>query len=492
MKEGAPARRGDTRVRLVAKIFAASLLPLLILIEVAGWSLNAVNRIVRTNRTIVTETLPALRNASVANELVSAMVRHHARWMVLHDPAYSALWVSRGNDLEHALAGLGDAGGSQPERRYLLKTRAAFRRYWTTASETVDGVRRLRPLPESQAKVVRRFAEHLSRSIRRLAMTIDVRAQRAQQQAASLEMRTWKTVLIALPASALLAVVLSFLVTARVTRVLRRLAVASTQVAQGSLTEPVAVNRNDELGDLARAFNAMAVRLGELDRMKEQVFSHLSHELRTPLTSVREATHLLADGVAGPLAPRQQRLVGIIGDSTDRLLRLVNRILDLSRLRAGIQPLEQRPVRLAAVAARALHELRPQAEAAGVRIDQTDDGADPIVLGDEERLVEVAVNLVSNAIKASPIGESIRVSVENGAHDAVFTVEDHGAGIHPDALKRIFDPYVQGPGARTGTGLGLAIVKGIVEAHRGDITVESEVGRGSRFAVKLRCLEGPA
>src|SRR5262249_12038914 len=153
--------------------------------------------------------------------------------------AYSGLWVARSDELEQALGGLGQAGGSAQERHSLVKTKAAFRRYRTAASETVDGNRRLRTVTDSQAKGVRRFAEHLGRSIRRLAVTIDVRAQRAQQQAAALEMRTWKTVLIALPSSALLAIVLSFLVTARVTRVLRRLAVASTQVAQGALTEPV-------------------------------------------------------------------------------------------------------------------------------------------------------------------------------------------------------------------------------------------------------------
>jgi two-component sensor histidine kinase len=230
----------------------------------------------------------------------------------------------------------------------------------------------------------------------------------------------------------------------------------------------------------------MAARLGELDRMKEQVYSHLSHELRTPLTSIREATHLLADRVAGPLEPRQVRLVTIIADSTERLLRLVNRILDVSRLRAGLQPIDRRPVRLGTVTARALRELRAQADAAGVVLEHTGNGADPTVIGDEERLVEVVMNLVSNAIKASQAGGTVRVGIDADGSRAALVVADEGVGIPREVLAQIFDPYVQAPGAPAGTGLGLAIVKSIVEAHGGDVAVESEVGRGSRFTVRLR------
>ncbi|HXJ36568.1 MAG TPA: HAMP domain-containing sensor histidine kinase [Candidatus Eisenbacteria bacterium] len=479
-------------MRLAAKIFAASLLPLFMLIEVAGWSLSAVNRVVQTNRRIVSETLPALRQTAATTESMTALVRLHTRWSLLHDPGYQSLWTARADDLERELATLADSLTTATERQMLRKCRHIFGRYRDLVSVTEDGVTRLRTLGPPDLRVARLAGERMLRSIRLLGLAIDHTAQQAQTRAAMLEQRTWTTVFVALPLTALLALVLSITVAVRVTRVLRRLATASTQLAQGQLSEPVVVNRNDELGDLGRAFNAMAARLGETDRLKEQVFSHVSHELRTPLTSMREATHLLADRVAGPLTPRQERLVAIVGDSTDRLLRLVNRILDLSRLRAGLQPLERRPVRLADVAARALHELRPQAEATQVRMIHTGNGADPWVLGDEERLVEVVVNLVSNAIKASPAGAAVRVGVHEEGGRASLVVEDSGVGVPADVRARIFDPYVQGPGAPAGTGLGLAIVKSIVEAHRGEVHVESDEGRGSRFALTLPRVEAPS
>jgi signal transduction histidine kinase len=459
--------------------------PLLILIEVASWSLTSLDRLVQTNRRIVSQTLPALRREAVASEAMASLVRLHGRWSVLRDPSYETLWTSRATALADSLTGLSAQLRSPAERHALTRVEHAFRRYLALAAELVDGVLRLRPMAAGEMRPVRQAAERVARSIRRLGRAVDDNARRAQADAAELEVRTWRTVLVALPLSGALALVLSFVIALRATQVLRRLATASSQLAQGALEEPVEVHRQDELGQLARAFNTMAARLKELDRMKEQVYSHLSHELRTPLTSIREATHLLADGVAGPLAPRQERLVTIINESTERLLRLVNRILDVSRLRAGLQPIERRPVRLSNVTARALRELRAQADAARVHIEPIGNGADPQVMGDEERLVEVVVNLVSNAIKASTEGGTVRVGVERDASRAHVVVADDGVGIPREVMAQIFDPYVQAPGAAAGTGLGLAIVKSIVEAHGGDVGVESEPGRGSRFTVRL-------
>jgi signal transduction histidine kinase len=476
-------------VRLAAKIFLASLIPLLILIEVASWSLTSLDHLVKTNRRIVSETLPALRQEAVANESMTSLIRLHGRWLVLRDPSYEGLWSIRASALRESLSALSARLRSPDERHMLQKTEHAFRHYLDLAAEPTDLGLRLRSIPPAETRALREAADRVTRSIRRLGVVIDESAQRAQAQAAELEVGTWRNVLLALPLSGALALVLSFVIALRATRVLRRLANASSLLAQGALTEPVPVQRSDELGQLARAFNTMAVRLGELDRMKEQVYSHVSHELRTPLTSIREATHLLADHVAGPLAPRQERLVTIINESTERLLRLVNRILDVSRLRAGLQPIERRPVRLGTVAARALRELRAEADAAGVRIDRIGNGTDPQVLGDEERLVEVVMNLLSNAIKASAEGGTVRVEVDYEASRAHLVVADDGCGMPRDVLAQIFNPYVQAPGASAGTGLGLAIVKSIVEAHGGDVAVESEPGRGSRFTVRLPSTE---
>jgi signal transduction histidine kinase len=200
---------------------------------------------------------------------------------------------------------------------------------------------------------------------------------------------------------------------------------------------------------------------------------------------VREAAHLLRDGVPGPLNAKQSRLVTVIGNSTDRLLRLVNQMLELSRLRAGVLPLAQDTVDVARVVGRAVEELRPQAEEAGVNLTRERVGQHFDVRGDEDRLVQVVVNLVANAIRFTPRGGRVTVALIDAGSEVEIQVEDTGVGIPSAALSRIFDSWRQAHSDRGGTGLGLAVVRGVVLAHGGRVTVESQEGKGSRFTVLL-------
>jgi two-component system phosphate regulon sensor histidine kinase PhoR len=200
---------------------------------------------------------------------------------------------------------------------------------------------------------------------------------------------------------------------------------------------------------------------------------------------VAEAAYLLRDGIAGSLSPRQTRLVSIISASTDRILGLVNRLLDLSRLRAGMLPLQSRPVNVAAIMARAVEELRPQAETADVMLEHECLGTDFVVEGDEERLGEVVVNLGVNAIRFTPRRGSVRIRVTDAGPEVTLEVDDTGVGIPAEALPGIFERYQQARRDRGGSGLGLAIVRGVVEAHGGRVAVESAEGKGTRFTVSL-------
>ena len=308
---------------------------------------------------------------------------------------------------------------------------------------------------------------------------------RVQAEVARLETRTWAGVVVAVAASVGLALLATAVIAIRITRSLRRLSVATAAVAAGSFRDPLPAGGRDEVSVLARAFNAMAARLRQLDEMKEEFFATFSHELRSPLTSVREASHLLADEVPGPLTPKQKRLVGIIQRSSDRLLRLVNQILDVSRLRAGLLPLARGPVDLDRLVGRALEELRPQAEEAGVTLDRERVGERFVVDGDEDRLVQVVVNLLANAVRFTPAGGRVIARVVDAGPECEVQVEDTGLGIPAAELPHIFDSYRQAHAGKGGTGLGLSIVRGLVQAHAGRVTVESYEGKGSRFTVLL-------
>jgi signal transduction histidine kinase len=175
----------------------------------------------------------------------------------------------------------------------------------------------------------------------------------------------------------------------------------------------------------------------------------------------------------------------LISRSTDRLLRLVNQILELSRLSAGVLPLARHPVDMAQVVSRAVEELRPQAEEAGLTLERERVGERFECVGDEDRLLQVVVNLVANAVRFTPRGGRVAVRLIDAADELEIQVEDTGVGIPAAALPHIFDSWRQAHRDRGGTGLGLAVVRGIVQAHQGRVTVESYEGKGSRFSVLL-------
>jgi len=474
---------GPIGMRLASRIFLAISVVILVLVVVAGWSLLAMNQIVALNRSLVTQTAPALRLEAALRESMPALVRLETRYAILHDAGYESLWKARAARVSQDFDRLRGLLLTRQETKLHLKAVAEFAMYQSLVGSLGSGVdRRTAAVSGLEPRLA---ATRSERALDRLQDATRASLEHSEQRARRLERRTWHAVMIALPASVVLALLGAGVIAVRMTRSLRRLSVATTQVVEGSFVAPVGVEGRDEIGRLAQAFNRMGERLREADRMKEEFFSHISHELRTPLTSVREAATLLRDEVPGVLAPKQARLVEIIAASTDRVLRLVNEILELSRLRAGLLAIDRRNVDIGNLVHRALEQVRPQAEARGLRMESNGaiDGAR--VLGDEERLLQVLVNLLGNAIKFTPPGGAVRLGVTAGTDRVEVAVEDTGVGIPPEALPRVFERYWQARGTRAGTGLGLAIVKSIVEMHGGHVQAHSSEGKGSRFVVQL-------
>ena len=227
----------------------------------------------------------------------------------------------------------------------------------------------------------------------------------------------------------------------------------------------------------------------EVERAKSEFVSVASHELRTPMTSVKTSLSLLLAGAAGPRDASARELLEIAVRNADRMIRLINDLLDLSRLEAGRMEFQLEPVPLADGVAAGLETVAAFAQEQGVTV-ATEPPAEPqVVLGVRDRLVQVIVNLVSNAIKFSPRGGRVTVRwwSENGF--AVTEVADQGAGIPADQLQAVFEPFRQLDSSTTrehgGAGLGLAISQGIVDALGGKLWAESVLGAGSRFFVRL-------
>ncbi len=224
-----------------------------------------------------------------------------------------------------------------------------------------------------------------------------------------------------------------------------------------------------------------------LDRLKDEFISTVSHELRTPLTSIRGALGLLSSGILGEMNEKAANLLRIASTNSDRLVRLINDILDLERIQSGKEPLAFRPVQLAEIVGQAIDGMQPVAEAAGVQLIHDTTQAE--IAADPDRLLQVLTNLLSNAVKFSAPNSTISVILRPGETGVTLSVIDHGRGIPADKLEAIFGRFQQVDASdsrqKGGSGLGLAICRTIVQQHSGRIWAERNPVRGSTFRVFL-------
>lgn len=227
----------------------------------------------------------------------------------------------------------------------------------------------------------------------------------------------------------------------------------------------------------------------EVERLKTEFVSVVSHELRTPLTSIRGSLGLMEGGAVGELPPKARELVGIAWQKADRLIRLINDILDLEKIEAGKIQLNIAALDPAALVDRTVAELRAMAMQYKVRVTPVIHRRDPVA-GDHDRVIQVLTNLVSNALKFSPEDGEVTITVADGTDGFLrFTIADQGPGLTETQRSRLFGRFVQLDAADTrkrgGTGLGLAISRSLVEQQSGRIGVDSEPGKGSAFWFEL-------
>lgn len=253
------------------------------------------------------------------------------------------------------------------------------------------------------------------------------------------------------------------------------------------------VSERRRMEALLREQNA---RLRELDRLKGDFINAASHELRTPLTSIKGYAEFLEDEVGGPLSSDQQAFVFQIQEGAKRLQRIIDDMLDFARLEAGTFKLVLQEADLLALVGQEVSSMAPQVAEAKVTLALHLPAAPIGVRMDPRRFGQVLLNLLSNAIKFTPAGGTITVSVTPKDGRVRLTVTDTGIGISPDHVSRLFEKFYQVDPSTTrqhgGAGLGLAISKALIEAHEGEIGVESEVGLGSTFWVELPLAELPA
>ena len=288
----------------------------------------------------------------------------------------------------------------------------------------------------------------------------------------------------------LAAVVASAVLANLIVRPVRKLEDGTARVAEGKFNEPVTIKTNDELEELGSAFNEMMKGLKRLQELKDEFVFIAAHELKTPVAAMKGYLSLIIEGVTGPIAEKTREFINKVLKSNERLIQLVADLLEVARSEAGQLTIKVAPTEVGGPVREVLSELKSLADEKSIDLVYEPSASLPKAMADAERLKEVLVNLVGNAIRYTLGSGNVTVSHEVKDNYLITHVKDTGAGISKENQKRLFEKFYRVPDERlretTGTGLGLFIVKEIVEKMNGKIWAESEgEGKGSTFSFSL-------
>jgi signal transduction histidine kinase len=496
---------------LAGRVSAAFLVLLTLMAALAAYHLALIHRLREDNRRLARVELDVARTCVSLRGDLAEMVRLTRIFFVRRDRGYAAQLEEMRRNVAATLARLGDHPLTAGEERALTDLAAAWDVYSTAAPAAERDFlaggragRERRELP-AQLGALDARVEILGDAARQ-AMSEHV--AEAAEEAARAQSAAWMATTLAVVAAVVLALVLA----GSVARPLARLGRGTHEMAQGHFAFRVPETGSRELVALAREFNAMADRLGELDELKRDFVSSVSHDLKAPLASMQETTDLLLEGTPGPLTESQRRLLQLNHQCGERLSGMIADLLDAARLEAGAVRFELAEADLAGLTRQALEEIEGAAHARDLAVET--DLAPAPVEADAALLPRLLSNLLSNAVKFSPEGGTLRVRVR-GFDDAgelaaayrrhpggpappvaVFEVEDAGPGI-PDAEKDlVFERFHRADPRRRGvqgSGLGLAIARGIAEGHGGELWVEDAAASpsGSRFVLVLPSRRAP-
>jgi signal transduction histidine kinase len=479
------------------KLLVAFLAIVVLLITVSAVGLQALNRADRRAEDL----------AKLHRKIAAYRQLQHDTTSQLYSVA-SALVAPDQRTLEATLRQLNQFGYdldrlqfvAQDERELFGQVRKDYEEFIKIVTQVVERLRSGRAAEGRDLQLVRAtpLADRLERLTNELVNKAEADMVASIDAGQEAYARSQRLVIGFAAGSIALALVLGYAISWSLIGPVKRMDVRLREIAAGDFSQRVTVPNRDELGTLAANLNRMNDELGRLyrqleaaSRHKSQFLANMSHELRTPLNAILGYTELIADGIYGEVPEKIQDVLGRVQNSGRHLLRLINDVLDLSKIEAGQLTLSIDDYSVGEVVQSVLTAVESLAAEKKLALKTTIPSDLPRGKGDERRITQVFLNLVGNAIKFTEAGE---VRIEAAASDGMFlvSVSDTGPGISDADQQRIFEEFQQVDSSSTrtkgGTGLGLAIAKRIIEMHGGRLWVESSLGKGSTFSFALPIL----
>ena len=485
-------RAGFFGLRRVMKfgIFSRSTAGYLVaLLLLGGSNVYAIWKLAQFNRIILKNHVEDTRLIDYEKKMVDSLfsqLRYEQKFILTKDRALFVQFLAAKDDFERMLAEINSAPPSSVYRDSFQKIKTHHQRYQSLVNAEAKYLKDNQKYDKNWYKQEKeKTTDAALTELEKLEDFTRADFYHQSKRLSEVGAQARSMAVISFLITALFAVLLSYLITRSITKPLVMLVKKTREIPTGVFSCDLAVSSPPEIRELAEAFTVMCDRLKEVDRIKTDFLSMISHELKTPLTTIKEGTSLLLEGAGGTITEKQNRLLTIISTESKRLTGLVNSILDLTKMEAGMMMYTFEQRRITPFIDQAVKEIAPYAEAKGIHIAKEINIPDlSFYRMDGDRVLDVLRNLLGNAVKFTPEGGSITIAANSVAGGLKVSVSDSGPGIPKDRLALIFEKYVSSDQKR-GTGLGLAIVKHIVAAHGGKVWAESAPGKGSTFSFVL-------
>jgi len=421
---------------------------------------------------------------------ILSQARYERKYIIIKDDALYDQFLFAERDFSQYFDEVMSVADTPNKRDLLMEIKDYHNRYLSRFSEEIEFVRANKRYPQNWYKQEKeKVLNGIMEGLKSLKVYTEQDTYRKIKKLGEDGANAQRLAIVMTIISLLFGIIISIFITRSITKPLTVMKKKTRDIAGGDFEGYLNLSSPPEIEDLAQAFNLMSNKLKEIDKMKSDFFSLMAHELRTPLASIKEGTNLMLEGIGGEVTDKQKRLLTITSEQSNRLIDLVNSLLDLSKIEAGMIALNLTNSDIKSLINKAVAETEPLAVAKNVTL-KVDIAQDlPIIKMDNERILQVLLNLIGNAVKFTTSGGKVTVSAQTVGQEVRVSVIDTGPGIPKENLNTVFDKFKQATitsyNTTKGTGLGLAIVKYIIIAHGGSVWVESEVGHGSTFIFAL-------
>jgi two-component system sensor histidine kinase GlrK len=493
------------------RIFFGYIAIVLFMLAMSFYLIFRLNYLNKVTNSIVRTDIPFIENGEKLVDTLLEQVRNEKKYIITNDDAFLDLFHKKKREFQDRLKFLEESTTNRKWVVIINQIKELHKKYLSMFSKEIIlvGKEKIIPPDSRYDDEKKKTLDLLTESINKLTLTTQAELIKKIELFQKIGYKSAKISIIIILFAVLFGAIFACFFTRSIYSPIKILKDATERISHGDLDYRIEVTSHDEIGTLGMAFNHMCDKLKEMDRMKTDFVSNISHNLKTPLTAIREANDLLLEKIAGPINESQMKLLNIIKEETLRLTMMINDLLDISRIEAGLMRYNFQYSNIQDIIRKSVDAIQFLAESKNIRMQCTNGVFIPKILMDRDKIAQVMDNLLSNAIKFTPPGGVITIQVNevgsqgiphffaeqnrlDNVHSFVkVSISDSGIGIPVECHRKIFDKFQQvnnrGKGGMKGTGLGLSIAKHIILDHGGDIWVESDTGKGSTFHFTLPC-----